>query len=270
MRAAARAAPRVVVPPLPGRHPGDVRRLAGGPHDQRIIRVSDHVTARGGGDGVPPAPGEQPDLRRPVHLVPAEVQQHEDAGLGGRQDGRYVFLIALEHRDRRVGGLAERRGHAGLHVGPERVGGDVLAERGQRGRDQTGRRRLAVRPGDQDDLPVLREHGQQTRLEPEPDDAADHRAVPRPASRETLLAAPPTLVASLARKGSLFIPADVIVTRTGSQPHCQAGTHRRKRRQTGAARTVPPRASPGRCRPRRTPPSAPPCGAVPGHGRRRA
>ena len=47
---------------------------------------------------------------------------------------------------------------------------------------------------------------------------------PRPASRETLLAAPPTLVASLARKGSLFIPADVIVTRDG-QSAASPGRH---------------------------------------------
>ena len=44
----------------------------------------------------------------------------------------------------------------------------------ERGSDQAGGGGLAVRAGDQDNLPVLCEHGQQPRLQPEPDDTADH------------------------------------------------------------------------------------------------
>ena len=166
------------MPALPGRHPGDVRRVAGGPGDQRVVGVSDDMAIGCGGQRIPPAPGQQPDLGGPVHLIAAEVQQHDHPGPGGPQDGGDVLLVALQHRDSRIGGLAQRGGHTGLHVRSERVRGDVLAERRERGGDQARRGGLAVRAGDQDNLPVLCEHGQQPGLEPEPDDTADHRAVP--------------------------------------------------------------------------------------------
>ena len=173
VRAALRAAPGVLVPALARRHPGHLGRAHGRPGDQRVVRVGHHPAPGRLPERVPPAPGHQPDLRRPVHLVPAEVEQHHHPGLGRLDHPGQVLLVHFEHRVRGLGRLAQRGGQARLHVGAERVRGDLLAERAERRGDQPGRGRLAVGPGDQDDLAVRGEQGEQARFHPQPDDPAD-------------------------------------------------------------------------------------------------
>ncbi len=167
------------MPALARRHPGDPLRLAGCPGHQRVVGVRDHPAVRGR-EGRPPAPREQPDLRRPVHLIPAQVQQHHDPRAGRLEHGRQVLLVDLQHRHGGVRRPGERRHQAGLHVRAERVGGYLLAERAERGGDQPGRGGLAVGAGDQDDLPTAGEQRKQIGLEPEADDPADDRSVAAP------------------------------------------------------------------------------------------
>src|ERR1035441_8214589 len=62
VRSALRAAPRIVVPALTRRHPGDLARLPGRPGHQRVVGVRDDPALRRGGQGGPPAAREHPDL----------------------------------------------------------------------------------------------------------------------------------------------------------------------------------------------------------------
>ena len=156
-------------PALPGR--------TGRPGDQRVIGVGDDADSRRGRERLPPAPGDQPDLGGPVHLVAAQVQQH-DHPRAGRLDHRgQVPLVHLEHRVGRVRGARKSRDQAAFHVGTVGVGGHLLAERPDRRGHQPGRRGLAVGAGHHHDLAA---HGQlleQVGSDLQADDSPDHRAV---------------------------------------------------------------------------------------------
>ena len=168
------------MPALPGGHPDDVLGPGGGPGDQRVVRVGDHPAALRGSQRLAPPPRHEPDLRRPVHLVPAQVQQRDHARLGRLDDRGQVALVHLQDGQRGVGCLAERRGQPRLHVRAERVRGDVLPERTKRGGDQPGRGGLPVRPGDQHYLAAYRQQRKQVGFQAQPDNPTDHRPVTAP------------------------------------------------------------------------------------------
>ncbi len=178
------------MPALARSDPGHPARRAGRPGDQRVIGVGDHMAVGGAAQRLPPAPGHQPDLGRPVHLVPAQVQQRDDAGAGDLDHRGQVPLVNFEDPERGVRGPSERGSKPGRHVRTERVGRDLLAERPERRGDQPGRGGLPVRPGHQHDLAAGGEQPEQVRLHPQADRAADHGAVtapgqPRHSSRGT-------------------------------------------------------------------------------------
>jgi hypothetical protein len=152
---------------------GQHQESSGRPGHQRIVGVRDDPAAGGGGQGRPPAAREHPDLRRAVHLIPAQVQQHHHPGAGLLQHRGHELLVHLEHGQGGVRGLGERGDQARLHVGTERVGRDLLPHGTERGRDQPGRGGLPVRAGHQDDLPPAREQREQIGFEAQPDDPAD-------------------------------------------------------------------------------------------------
>jgi len=57
------------------------------------------------------APRDEPDLRGPVHLVAAEVEQRHHPGLGGPEHRGDVLLVHLQHRVRRFRCRAQRGAH---------------------------------------------------------------------------------------------------------------------------------------------------------------